>query len=51
MVKRHVWFSDLVKVMLFTSTLQAARMPDNREYTNSIGMKFVRIEPGTFQMG
>jgi formylglycine-generating enzyme required for sulfatase activity len=26
-------------------------MSADREYTNSIGMKFVRIEPGTFQMG
>jgi len=25
--------------------------PDMDEYTNSLGMKFVRIDPGTFQMG
>ena len=28
-----------------------AEMPKGDEYTNSLGMKFVRIEPGTFQMG
>ncbi|MHC4372451.1 MAG: formylglycine-generating enzyme family protein, partial [Planctomycetota bacterium] len=27
------------------------RIPEGTEYTNSIGMKFVRIEPGEFQMG
>jgi formylglycine-generating enzyme required for sulfatase activity len=26
-------------------------MPKEDSYTNSIGMKFVRVEPGTFQMG
>ncbi len=29
----------------------SAQMPAAPTYTNSIGMKFVRIEPGTFQMG
>ena len=29
----------------------AAEIPKPKEYTNSVGMKFVRIEPGTFQMG
>jgi formylglycine-generating enzyme required for sulfatase activity len=29
----------------------AAAVPTNQEYTNSIGMKFVRIEAGTFRMG
>jgi len=29
----------------------AGEMPTGREYTNAIGMKFVRIEPGRFQMG
>jgi formylglycine-generating enzyme required for sulfatase activity len=28
-----------------------AEMPQGDEYTNSLGMKFVRIEPGTFKMG
>jgi formylglycine-generating enzyme required for sulfatase activity len=30
---------------------ELARLPAEREFTNSIGMKSVRIEPGTFQMG
>ncbi|HUW20049.1 MAG TPA: SUMF1/EgtB/PvdO family nonheme iron enzyme [Sedimentisphaerales bacterium] len=29
----------------------AVETPTGKEYTNSIGMKFVRIEPGVFQMG
>jgi len=27
------------------------QMPTGKDYTNSIGMKFVRIEPGSFMMG
>ncbi len=30
---------------------EATQIPTEKEYTNSIGMKFVRIEPGTFDMG
>jgi len=30
---------------------ESAEMPTEKQYTNSIGMKFVRIEPGTFDMG
>ncbi len=33
------------------SHVVAADMPTDREYTNTVGMKFVRVEPGTFQMG
>ena len=29
----------------------SAEMPKAKEYTNFIGMKFIRVEPGTFQMG
>jgi len=29
----------------------AADMPQGKEYTNSIGMQLLRIEPGTFSMG
>jgi formylglycine-generating enzyme required for sulfatase activity len=32
-------------------TTQAGEMPTAKHYTNSIGMKFVRIEPGSFTMG
>ncbi|MHC4639394.1 MAG: formylglycine-generating enzyme family protein, partial [Planctomycetota bacterium] len=34
-----------------TGTCRASEMPQSKEYTNSVGMKFVRIEPGTFMMG
>ena len=30
---------------------QGAEMPENKEYTNFIGMKFVRVAPGVFRMG
>ncbi|MHC4194310.1 MAG: formylglycine-generating enzyme family protein, partial [Planctomycetota bacterium] len=36
---------------LFAQELQAASMPTEKEYTNSIGMKLVRIGAGTFSMG
>jgi len=29
----------------------SGQMPEGKEFTNSIGMKFVRIEPGDFMMG
>jgi formylglycine-generating enzyme required for sulfatase activity len=31
--------------------LMAAQMPTGEKFTNSIGMKFVRITPGSFEMG
>jgi formylglycine-generating enzyme required for sulfatase activity len=37
--------------LMCTADGRAAEMPTEREYTNSIGMKLVRIEAGTFQMG
>lgn len=33
------------------TNLAQARIPAEKEFTNSIGMKFVRIEPGAFMMG
>ncbi|MBI2432708.1 MAG: SUMF1/EgtB/PvdO family nonheme iron enzyme [Candidatus Hydrogenedentes bacterium] len=37
---------------LFSSTLGlAAEAPTGKTFTNSIGMDFVRVDPGTFQMG
>ena len=38
-------------VLLAAATVRASDIPTAEEYTNSIGMKFVRIEPGAFQMG
>ncbi len=40
----------LLVVCLQITTVHAA-MPTDKEYTNSIGMKFLRVEPGTFKMG
>jgi formylglycine-generating enzyme required for sulfatase activity len=37
--------------LTLSSAAFAADMPATKEYTNSIGMKFVRIGPGTFEMG
>jgi formylglycine-generating enzyme required for sulfatase activity len=35
----------------FPKAALAVQMPSEREYTNSIGIRFIRIEPGTFRMG
>jgi formylglycine-generating enzyme required for sulfatase activity len=34
-----------------TSSSSAAQIPEEKDFRNSIGMKFVRIEPGDFEMG
>ena len=45
-------FAKTIALMImWTSVVFAAPMPDANEYTNSIGMKFVHIKPGTFRMG
>ncbi|MHC4755904.1 MAG: formylglycine-generating enzyme family protein, partial [Planctomycetota bacterium] len=36
---------------LLPATAKAGQMPKDKEYTNSVGMKFVRVEPGKFEMG
>ena len=36
---------------LLAASPASAALPDGKEQTNSIGMKFVRIEPGEFVMG
>ncbi|MHC4676954.1 MAG: SUMF1/EgtB/PvdO family nonheme iron enzyme, partial [Planctomycetota bacterium] len=43
----------LLTVALLVTVAAAgnAEMPTEKEFVNSIGMRFVRIEPGTFQMG
>lgn len=40
-----------VSLQACISTPPAAKVSMGREYTNTIGMTFVRIEPGTFMMG
>ncbi|MHC4193497.1 MAG: formylglycine-generating enzyme family protein, partial [Planctomycetota bacterium] len=49
---RSVMPFALALLMFLTQTVaMAAKLPESGEYTNSIGMKLVRIKPGTFQMG
>jgi len=45
--------SMLTLAIIFATAVavHAGAMPTEKEYTNSIGMKFVRIEPGIFEMG
>lgn len=40
----------VIGTMYFTNA-QAVEIPSGKEFTNSIGMKFVRVEPGSFMMG
>ena len=37
--------------VVFSGLSGAGEMPQDDEFVNSVGMKFVRIKPGTFQMG
>ena len=47
-----VWtFLCLILGLSQSGSSGAAAMPKEKEYTNSVGMKFVRIEPGAFRMG
>ena len=55
-MRKGTWLTILVLCLVtgvscrqFTSTSPLAQMPDT--FTNSIGMKFVRIESGSFLMG
>ncbi len=41
----------LISLLLTASAAIAGQMPTQGTYTNSTGMKFVRIQPGQFQMG
>jgi sulfatase modifying factor 1 len=40
-----------IAVLLTAGSLGAADLPTGKRFTNSIGMEFVRIEPGEFLMG
>jgi formylglycine-generating enzyme required for sulfatase activity len=41
----------LCEMALLVATASSAEIPTGKEYVNLIGMKFVRINPGEFQMG
>jgi formylglycine-generating enzyme required for sulfatase activity len=40
-----------VLAVVSAGTGQGADIPEKKEYTNFVGMKFVRVEPGAFRMG
>jgi len=48
-MKNSMLFGTLI--LLTATVARPAEMPTRSEYTNCVGMKFVRIEPGTFKMG
>lgn len=41
----------IILALKTVSVVETLEMPKEKEYRNSLGMKFVRIEPGTFKMG
>jgi len=41
----------LVTIIVFCQQAVAGKLPNKKTFTNSIAMKFARIEPGEFQMG
>jgi hypothetical protein len=41
----------LLLVVCLQITTVNATIPTDKKFTNSLGMKFVRVEPGTFEMG
>jgi sulfatase modifying factor 1 len=47
---RHVFVFTAATLMTLATT-QAVEMPRTKDYTNSIGIKFMRIEAGSFMMG
>ena len=44
-------FICFLLLTLALGSLVSAEMPEDKYFTNSVGMKFVRIEPGGFRMG
>ena len=50
-MKRVLPLTALLMILVSAAQLPGAEMPSGKAFTNSIGMKFVRIEPGTFRMG
>lgn len=47
----RVWLAAVISAVFFSPSVQAAAMPQGPQFINSLGMKFVRIEPGAFLMG
>jgi formylglycine-generating enzyme required for sulfatase activity len=44
-------YLSIALALALAETPCAGEVPKDKEFTNSIGMRFVRVEPGTFQMG
>jgi len=50
-VGRTIAFCGLILAAILNATAQSAQMPTEKTFVNSIGMKFVRVGPGSFEMG
>ena len=50
-MRRVLSLTALLLILVSAAQLPGAEMPSGKAFTNSIGMKFVRIEPGEFRMG
>jgi formylglycine-generating enzyme required for sulfatase activity len=52
-MKTKLTFMAIVALLVCFATagIVSAKMPTGKEYTNSLGIKFVRVEPGSFEMG
>jgi len=48
---KTLFFFSIIVISMVSNRCLCVQMPTGKTYTNSIGMKFVRIEPGTFKMG
>ena len=48
---RSIKSGIVVIAVVIAATAAGVEMPRGKKYTNSIGMKFVRMEPGSFMMG
>ena len=45
------WLLSVSLATLFCAPLPAAELPEGNSFTNSIGMRFVRLEGGTYRRG
>jgi formylglycine-generating enzyme required for sulfatase activity len=50
-MRRVLSLTAFLLILVSAAQLPGAEMPSGKTFTNSIGMKFVRIEPGEFRMG
>jgi formylglycine-generating enzyme required for sulfatase activity len=50
-MRRVLPLAALLLILVSVAQLSGAEMPAGKAFTNFMGMKFVRIEPGEFRMG